>query len=201
MRERRSAVRTHEDLGVEMQAQAGQMAAPAPQALLGGGALAGKWVLDASESTIRLRSGIFGGLANAKGVFREASGHGTVTQEGKVSGALTISAASIDTKNTRRDTHLRSADFFDVASAPDITYAVEAVRPSDHGLRVVGALTVRDCSRPLSFEAEVAVPDDHEIWLDAELDVNRADFGLTWNFLGAVSKKSTLAIHAVFARQ
>ena len=39
-----------------------------------------------------------------------------------------------------------------------------------------------------------------EIWLDAEVRINRADFGLTWNWLGAVSATSTLTVHAVFIR-
>ena len=37
-----------------------------------------------------------------------------------------------------------------------------------------------------------------EIWLDAEVHINRADFGLTWNLMGTVSMKNTLTIHAVF---
>jgi hypothetical protein len=45
------------------------------------------------------------GLAPVKGVFREVSGNGTVSPDGEVSGTVTVTAASIDTKNTRRDTH------------------------------------------------------------------------------------------------
>jgi polyisoprenoid-binding protein YceI len=43
--------------------------------------------------------------------------------------------------------------------------------------------------------------DDGEVGLDAELHVNRADFGLTWNLLGTVSMDNTLTIHAVFTHQ
>jgi polyisoprenoid-binding protein YceI len=142
-----------------------------------------------------------GGLATVKGVFREVSGHGTITQDGQVSGTITVSAVSIDTRNTRRDNHLRSADFFDTGNTPDITYAVDSVQPAGHGVRVTGALTVRDRTRPLFFEAEVAVDADRQIWLDTEVRVNRGDFGLTWNLLGTVSMNSTIIIHAVFARK
>jgi polyisoprenoid-binding protein YceI len=45
---------------------------------------------------------------------------------------------------------------------------------------VTGALTVRDHTRPLSFDAAASAQGDGEIWLDAEVHINRADFGLTW---------------------
>jgi polyisoprenoid-binding protein YceI len=80
-----------------------------------------------------------------------------------------VATASIDTKNTRRDTHLRSADFFDSGNNPDITFTVDSIRPSGQGATVAGALTVRDRTRPLSFDAMVSVPGDGETWLDAEV--------------------------------
>jgi polyisoprenoid-binding protein YceI len=46
-------------------------------------------------------------------IFRKVSGEGTVSQDGEVTGTVAVAAASIDAKNTRRDTHLRSSDFFD----------------------------------------------------------------------------------------
>ena len=70
------------------------------------------------------------GLAPVNGLFRQVAGTGTITPAGEVSGAITVVAASIDTKNTRRDTHLRSADFFDSENYPDITFTVEGMRPS-----------------------------------------------------------------------
>ena len=66
---------------------------------------------------------------------------------------------------------------------------------------MTGTLTVRDRTQPLSFAAAATVPGDGEIWLDAEVHINRADFGLTWNFLGMVSMDNTLTIHAVFTRR
>ena len=88
------------------------------------------------------------GLAPVKGVFRQASGQGTVSPAGDVSGTITVGAASIDTKNKKRDTHLRSADFFDSDTYPDITFTVDQARPSGQGVTVSGSLTVRDLTRP-----------------------------------------------------
>lgn len=117
------------------------------------------------------------------------------------SGTVTVAAASIDTKNTRRDTHLRSADFFDSANHRDITFTADGIRPSGQSVAVAGALTVRGRTRPLSFNAAAAAQGDGEVWLDAEVHINRADFGLTWNQLGMTSMNNTLTIHAVFTRR
>jgi len=183
-----------------MHAPSGELNAPAAHDLLTNGALAGAWVVDPRQSSIRLRTGILGGLVPVNGVFREVSGNGAVSADGKASGTLTVAAGSIDTGNPKRDRHLRSADFFDSDNNPDITFTADGVRPSGQGVAVTGVLTVRGRTRPLSFDAAASGRGDGEIWLDAEIHVNRGDFGLTWNLLGMVSMKSVLAVHAVFTR-
>ena len=184
-----------------MQAPSGHMAAPVVQALLTDGALAGEWALDPRKSSIRLKSRAMWGMVPVNGVFREVSGNGIVSPDGRVSGTVTVAAASIDTKNTRRDTHLRSADFFDSGSNPDITFTADGIRLSGQRVAVTGALTVRDRTRPLSFDAAASAPGDGEIWLDAEVRINRADFGLTWNPMGMTGVNNTVTVHAVFTRR
>ena len=178
-----------------------QMDAPALQALLHDTAITGNWTLDGSRSTVRLQSKSMWGLTPVKGVFRQASGQGTVTPAGAVSGTLTVHAASIDTKNKKRDTHLRSADFFDTGTYPDITFTVDRARPSGQGVTVSGSLTVRDRTRPVTFDAQVSVISAGEISLDAEAQVDRSDFGLTWNQLGMASMHNTITVRAVFTRR
>jgi polyisoprenoid-binding protein YceI len=184
-----------------MQAPSGHMTIPVVQALLTDGTLAGEWALDPRTSSIRLKSRSIWGLVRVNGVFREVSGNGTVRADGAVSGTVTVATGSIDTGNTRRDTHLRSADFFDSANYPDITFTADGVRPSGQGVAVTGALTVLGRTRPLSFEAAASVEGDGAIRLDAEVRINRADFGLSWNPMGMVSVHSILAIHAGFTRR
>lgn len=184
-----------------MQTPPGQLTAPPLQTLLKDGALAGEWVLDSRTSSIRLTSRSMWGLVRVNGVFREVSGNGTVSANGEVSGTVTVAATSIDTSNSRRDTHLRSADFFDSNTYPDITFTADGIRLSGQGAAVTGTLTVRDRTRPLSFDAVVSVQGDGEIWVDAGVGVNRADFGLTWNLMGMVSVNNTLTIHAVFTQR
>ena len=181
--------------------ESGQTASAAAQELLKDGQLAGSWALDAARSEIGLKSKSMWGMLAVKGVFREVTGSGTVSAAGDVTGTVTVAAASVDTKMKKRDEHLRSADFFDVASTPDITFTAEQVTPSGEGVTVAGALTVRDRTRPVSFPARVTVLDGTQVDLDGELQVNRSDFGLTWNQLGMVSVHNTITVHAVFTRQ
>jgi polyisoprenoid-binding protein YceI len=180
-------------------APSGQMTASALQAMLKDATLAGAWTLDASRSTLGLRSKSMWGLAPVRGIFRQVSGKGEVSPAGEVSGAIAVTAASIDTKNKRRDTHLRSADFFESDAYPQITFRVDRLTPSSDGVTVTGALTVRDRTRPVSFEARASVLDG-EVWLDAELQVDRSDFGLLWNQMGMASMHNTITVHAVFTR-
>jgi polyisoprenoid-binding protein YceI len=177
-----------------------QPAAPAVQALLQDGSLAGTWTLDPARSEVVLHTRHTWGLLPLRGVFGTVSGSGTVTPAGDVSGVIVVAAESVDTKNPRRDKHLRSADFFDIDNHPEFTFAAESVRPTDGGVRVAGTLTVRDRTRPASFDATVSTADG-EVALDGELTVNRADYGMTWNFIGIAAMDSTIAVHAVFTRQ
>src|SRR6266567_3006384 len=181
-------------------APTGQVTASALQAMLKDATLVGSWTLDSSRSAVGLRSKSMWGLAPVKGTFREVAGTGTVSPDGQVSGTITVAAASIDTKNKKRDTHLRSADFFDSETHPQITVRVDRITPSSQGVTVTGALTVRDRTQPLTFDATVSAVDGDEVWLDAEVRINRADFGLTWNQLGMASMHNTITIHAVFSR-
>jgi polyisoprenoid-binding protein YceI len=181
-------------------ASPGQVTAPALQALLDDNALAGSWVLDGARSTVGLASKSIWGLVPVKGAFGQVSGAGTVAADGQVAGTIAVAAASIDTKNKKRDVHLRSADFFESDKYPDIVFTVTGIAPSAAGVAVTGQLTVRDQTRPATFDAAVSAAGAGEVILDAEVPFNRGDFGLTWNQLGMSSMHSTLAIHAVFSR-
>ena len=74
------------------------------------------------------------------------------------------------------------------------------MQPASGGVRVTGSLTVRGRTRPLSFDAKVSAAPG-EVRLDAEVPVNRADFGLTYSPLRMASLNNTITVHAVFTRQ
>ena len=118
--------------------------------------------------------------------------------DGSASGTVTIDAASIDTKNGTRDTHLRSKDFFDAENHPDITFTVLGATPNaDGSAQVTGDLTIREISRPLSFNAAVNA-EAGTVTLSAETAVDRAEYGMTWNRLGMIRGQAAVAVKLVF---
>jgi polyisoprenoid-binding protein YceI len=100
-----------------------------------------------------------------------------------------IDAASIDTRETQRDAHLRSADFFDVEKFPTITFRSTAIRDvSGDGFKVVGDLTIHGVTREvvLDVTAEGRARDQwggDRAGFHATTKIKRSDFGLTWNQL------------------
>jgi polyisoprenoid-binding protein YceI len=170
------------------------------RAQLSNGSLAGTWHLDGTRSTVDLRSKSMWGLVPVKGKFAEVSGEGVISPAGEVTGSIRVASASVDTKNKRRDTHLRSADFFNSDVSPDITFAVDRVDVTDERATAVGTLQVAGRQRPLEVPVSVTASGDDTVELDAEIHVDRSDFGLTWNQMGMVSMKNTITIHAVFTR-
>ncbi|SDO22101.1 YceI family protein [Actinacidiphila guanduensis] len=166
-------------------------------------ATAGTWVLDPARSSVRFRSKTFWGLATVKGVFGTVEGGGEVAADGTARGTLTIDAASVDTKNGKRDTHLRSADFFHAEEHPSIVFTAAGISAPAEGSGVVeidGELTVRGVTRPLSFPAQVSLTSPEEAVLEAEVTVSRADFGITWNQLNMMPAPTVLSVTAAFHR-
>jgi polyisoprenoid-binding protein YceI len=100
---------------------------------------------------------------------------------------VTIDAASIDTGVAPRDEHLRNPDFFDVTSFPTIRFvADEVVGSLDGDFTLLGALTIRDQTRPVSLKVE-SHGETTDPWgnlragFSASGKLNRSDFGLTYN--------------------
>jgi polyisoprenoid-binding protein YceI len=172
------------------------------QALLADGKLAGAWTLDGAKSSVGLRSKSVWGLVKVNGVFGQVTGAAVISAAGEATGTITVAAASIDTGVKKRDDHLRSADFFDAAKYPDITFSATSVTLSGagEGAVVSGTLTVRDQTRPVTVSGTVSAHGADEISLDAELPVNRGEYGLTFNQLGMMSLDNVITIHAVFVR-
>jgi polyisoprenoid-binding protein YceI len=117
------------------------------------GTLAGNWYLDPRRSSIGFTTKALWGLVPVRGVFHQFSGSAVVAPGGHASGTLTVKTASVDTKNTRRDRHPCSADFFDSDNHPEITFVVDTIRPSAGRVTVIGTLSVRDRSRRMALDA------------------------------------------------
>ena len=127
-------------------------------------------------------------ITKVRGRFTDVSGRITIAEEPEASHVeVEIGAASLSSGNADRDTHLTSADFFDVERFPTITFRSTSVTAlADNTWQVVGDLTVRDTTRPVTLQvdfdgADVSPLGDERIGFSAATDVNREDFGLTWN--------------------
>ncbi|MFJ2929785.1 YceI family protein [Streptomyces massasporeus] len=161
----------------------------------------GQWQLDATASTVGIRHRTMWGLVTVKGTFGTVGGTGEVRSDGSAVGTLTFDAASLDTKNAKRDTHLRSEHFFDANHHPEITFAARSAELRDGDqVHVVGQLTVRGISRPLSLTARVTDRDTAGLTLDSEFTVDREQFGMGWNQLGMIRGRSTVTATLRFTR-
>jgi polyisoprenoid-binding protein YceI len=172
------------------------------QALLADGKLAGAWTLDGAKSSVSLSSKSVWNLVKVKGRFTQVTGAAVIAPGGEATGTITVAAASVDTANKKRDDHLRSADFFDAAKYPDISVGISSATLSAGGEDAAfsGTLTIRDQTRPITISGKVSAPSGDEIRLDAELPVNRGDYGMSFNKLNMMSLDNHITIHAVFTK-
>jgi polyisoprenoid-binding protein YceI len=101
---------------------------------------------------------------------------------------VSIDARGLDSRDAKRDEHLRSADFFDVANHPTVTFRSTGVaRGAGDGLLVTGVLTIRDVARAVTLEVDPLPAAVVDPWgntkrgATARAKINRRDWGLTWN--------------------
>ena len=100
---------------------------------------------------------------------------------------VTIDAASIDTREEKRDAHLRSADFFDVEAFPSLTFKSRRVQAiKGDAFQLVGDLTIKGITREVVLDVEVEGFQkdpwgNQKAGFSAATRINRKEFGLTWN--------------------
>lgn len=131
-------------------------------------------------------------ISNVRGEFTKVSGNAVLdpTDPPKSTLEVIIDATSIDTRESQRDEHLRSADFLDVANHPTITFRSKKITPAgtDH-YKVTGDLTIRGVTRDVTFDVEgpaAPVKDPYgniRTGVSGTAKINRKDFGLVWNAL------------------
>ena len=99
---------------------------------------------------------------------------------------VTIPVDSINTNNQRRDAHLKSGDFFDAAQFPSITFQSSRLEKRGAGTVLIGDLTMRGVTKQLTIPVTINGPvtgmgGKKVIGLDAQITVNRQDFGISWS--------------------
>jgi polyisoprenoid-binding protein YceI len=143
----------------------------------------GTWHVDPAHSRIGFAAKHLG-IATVRGDFREFEGTLDL-DEGRAYG--TVKAASLDTNDDRRDEHLRSPDFFDVAEHPELRFESTEIRPLGDGtFEIEGKLTIRGVTNPIllgaEFQGSETDPWGHErIALEVTGKLDRSDWGMTFN--------------------
>jgi polyisoprenoid-binding protein YceI len=146
------------------------------------------WKLDPAHTDITF-SAKHMMITTVRGTFGDVDGSLEIDEEDPTNarGEIRVQAASLSTGFGARDTHLRSADFFDVESHPEIVVrfdGVELAKGDDY--RVTADLTIRDITRPVTFDVEYVgsttnFQGTRHAAFTAKAKLNREDWGLNWN--------------------
>jgi polyisoprenoid-binding protein YceI len=149
--------------------------------------LTGTYVLDPSHSRVGFvaRHAM---VTKVRGSFNDVEGHGYFDADDASNSKLevTIQAASIDTRNEDRDAHLRSNDFLAMDDYPQITFVSTSVEALGDGYRVVGDLTIKGVSKPVTIDFEysgnaVDPYGNQRLGFEGSTVINRKDWGVNWN--------------------
>ena len=127
-------------------------------------------------------------VTTVRGAFKDFTGEAVVDTENPAASKVnvTIKTASIDTGVADRDAHLRSADFFDAETYPEITFVSTDVERDGDDWTITGDLTIKDVTKPVAieFESTGSARDpfgNTRIGFEGRTTINRKDWGLSWN--------------------
>lgn len=145
------------------------------------------WTLDPSHSTVEFVAKHMM-ITTVRGRFAEFAGTIVADEQnlGDSSVEVTFNAASIDSRSEQRDGHLRSADFLDVETYPEVTFRSTRVEGSKEKFKLTGDLTIRDVTRPITLDVTFEGT-GKDPWggtrssFSASGKFDRRDYGLTWN--------------------
>ena len=151
-------------------------------------ALTGTWEVGPGHSRIGFATR-HAMVTRVRGAFNDVSGSIVLDEEYSAASTATllVDMASIDTRNQQRDEHLRSADFFDVATYPEMTFTSTRIEEVDEGGYIVtGDLTIRDQTRsiaiPLRFVGIDTDPFGNvRAGFEGSRRIDRRDWGISWN--------------------
>ncbi|TQC44965.1 polyisoprenoid-binding protein [Rhodococcus sp. WS4] len=144
---------------------------------------AGTWAIDSVHSTVGFSVRHLM-VSKVRGTFNDFTGAITVAEDGTATVTAEIQVASIDTKNTDRDAHIKSADFFDAEQYPTATFTSTAVRPKGDDYVVEGEFTLHGVTRPVELALEFngvnpGMGHGPVAGFEATTVLNRKDFGIT----------------------
>lgn len=147
----------------------------------------GTWTIDPSHSRLGFvaRHAM---VTKVRGQFDEFAGTIVIDPANPSASTATVAVqlASVNTGSADRDAHLRSADFFDVETNKEMTFASTGVKQDGKEFVMLGDLTIKGVTRPVELELEpTGVASDPfgntRAGFEGETEISRKDFGLTWN--------------------
>jgi len=156
------------------------------------------WRIDPGRSSIEFRVRALWGLVAVKGRFTRYQG--TLDLSATPAVDLTIEADSLDTKNKRRDNHLRSGDFFDAEDHPYVRFVSETAVLDGDRLDVRGVLHAGGGSVPLDIDATLRRAGD-ELEVEAVAQADHRELGMTWSPLGMIRTPSRLVARGRLVRE
>jgi len=150
--------------------------------------IAGDYTLDITHTRIGF-SARHAMVTTVRGQFTEFEGaaHIDTANPSASSAKVNIRAASISTGQTDRDAHLRSGDFFDAETFPELSFVTSGVTRADASTwTVTGDLTIKGVTNPVSidFESTGSAKDPFgnlRVGFEGSTSINRKDWGLSWN--------------------
>ncbi len=155
--------------------------------VLSAGLQAEQWVLDAGHSKLRFTAEAR--LISADGVFRKFDVKADINEQALEQSQIevTVDMTTIDTNSERRDNHLKSPDFFDVAKFPTAAIKITGIRKvSDTNYEADADVTIRDVTKQMKLPARILLNEAGILRFRGSVDLNRMEFGVKYN--GAMNK-------------
>ena len=146
----------------------------------------GTWQVDPAASSLEFRVKTFWGLSTVTGTFSSYRGTLVVDEQGEATGELIVDVESLDTKNAKRDEHLRSPDFFHSERHPTIRFLSTAITARPGGLTIDGELHVGEKVARLQLPVTVVPAAEGRLRLQSTGSVPREHVGLLWNRAGMI---------------
>jgi polyisoprenoid-binding protein YceI len=147
----------------------------------------GEWLIDPANTSVGFVARHMM-ISKVRGRFRQVAGTIKVAEVPEDSHAdIVIEAGSIDTGLAMRDDHLKSPDFLDVANHPHLRFRSTKIEHHEEtSFKLMGDLTIRGVTRPVTLDLNFlgAAKDPSgscKVGFEARAEINREDFGLTWN--------------------
>jgi polyisoprenoid-binding protein YceI len=156
-----------------------------------------RWRIDPARSSVEFHVKGFWGMATVTGRFSRY--HGTLDLSTEPAIELTVEADSLDSANEKRDTHLRSPDFFDAEKHPYVRFVSERATLDHERLHVRGRLHARGSSVPLELSATLRrLGDDLEI--EGATEADHRQLGMTWNWMSMIRTPTKLMVRGRLVR-